>query len=520
MAGYWLFGVLLAVVGSWISNLGLNLQKLTHVHNAASLAAKNDEDEGDLSDTSGEGQVMPPPLHSRTVNIMSTAVPSSSSQSPYKGERTASYSAVSQALAPMNLDDDVNEPSSSVLSPTSLVTSRAGSASSTGAAPSASNVLASEVPVADGYPYYRQPLWVLGLSLVIIGSFLDFAALGFAAQTVVAPLGSMTLVSNVVFAQYFSGERVSRHDLYSTAGIIIGSCVSVAFASHKDEAFTFSELFGYYYRFKFAVYAFCLVSLLIVLRTAIDIVRTAVRNPGSEQATLVQSYTQVTPIKAERFLCAASSGIVGAQSVLFAKALAEMVREDVLTMVITGGSWFVIVSMALCIFLQIKWLNEGLKKFDALYMVPVFQAFWILFSVFAGLVVYDEADAITLHSSFWFTVGLGITISGVVALSHRDHRHRQSSAGMVDLESGRAGRSSSSTARASSTTNGSSQRKSRSLSLDGDFERVPLRVDMSRINEPPSPSFQPHDSSLDEPVSAISQAVCSPRLKRNHTALI
>lgn len=70
------------------------------------------------------------------------------------------------------------------------------------------NSKSDSIPSSNAY--YRKPIWVLGLSLVVFGSIADFIALGFAAQTIVAPLGSLTLVTNVVFAPYFAGEKLSR----------------------------------------------------------------------------------------------------------------------------------------------------------------------------------------------------------------------------------------------------------------------------------------------------------------------
>jgi len=118
-----LVGVFLAATGSVISNLGLNLQKLTHVQ--ISNSANN--------------------AHGESPSTTSSASPQPASSS---------------------------QPRS---------------------------------------PYFMHPTWALGLVLVIVGSVADFAALGFAAQTIVAPLGAFTLVSNVFFAPYFSGESVSRY---------------------------------------------------------------------------------------------------------------------------------------------------------------------------------------------------------------------------------------------------------------------------------------------------------------------
>ena len=70
--------------------------------------------------------------------------------------------------------------------------------------------------------YVFNPLWLLGFVLVVAGSIADFGALSFASQIIVAPLGSFTLVTNIFFAPYFSGEVLTRQDVISTATIVFG----------------------------------------------------------------------------------------------------------------------------------------------------------------------------------------------------------------------------------------------------------------------------------------------------------
>jgi len=123
--------------------------------------------------------------------------------------------------------------------------------------------------------------------------------------------------------------------------------------------------------------------------------------------------------KFHRFFYGAAAGAVGAQSVLFAKITSELVREGFLTMFARYETYIVLFMLGFTIFLQIKWLNQGLQRFDALYMVPVFQAFWIVFSVISGLVVYDEARDMTETSAFMFSIGVIVTVGGVWSLSQR-----------------------------------------------------------------------------------------------------
>jgi len=80
--------------------------------------------------------------------------------------------------------------------------------------------------------YHKRALWRVGLGLVIFGSIADLAALSFGPQSLIAPLGSLTLVSNIIFAPLLLHEYVTTKALIATGGIVIGSAVAVAFAPH------------------------------------------------------------------------------------------------------------------------------------------------------------------------------------------------------------------------------------------------------------------------------------------------
>ncbi len=59
------------------------------------------------------------------------------------------------------------------------------------------------------------------------------------------------------------------------------------------------------------------------------------------------------------------------------------------------------------------------NRFDALYIVPVFQSFWILISVLAGLIFFGEYAEMSELQSAMFPVGIALTIVGVYFLSQR-----------------------------------------------------------------------------------------------------
>jgi hypothetical protein len=86
--------------------------------------------------------------------------------------------------------------------------------------------------------FTRFKYWRIGLALVVLGSIADLTALSFAPQSLIAPLGSLTLVSNIIFAPVLLKERVSWvPDVVATVVIAIGSGVAVAFGEHSNRVY-------------------------------------------------------------------------------------------------------------------------------------------------------------------------------------------------------------------------------------------------------------------------------------------
>ena len=90
--------------------------------------------------------------------------------------------------------------------------------------------------------YFSQPRWVLGLILVIGGSLGDFAALGFAAQSLIVPVGGLTLVANSIFARFGLKEKMTRLDVSATGLIMVGIIIAAVFANKESASFSISEL--------------------------------------------------------------------------------------------------------------------------------------------------------------------------------------------------------------------------------------------------------------------------------------
>ncbi|DAZ96002.1 TPA: hypothetical protein N0F65_009303 [Lagenidium giganteum] len=265
-------------------------------------------------------------------------------------------------------------------------------------------------------PYVRQPLWVIGLLLVISGSGLDFLALGFLPQSLAIPVGGSTMVANVVFASLFLKEKFSRLDAMGTSLVMGGICVVAAFANKESDCYTVTELVHLYSEPLFIMYVVVMICSCLALYASTKYLEKVLRLHGSS-STVYKRFARLHPV-----CYPALSGVFGAQSVLFAKSVAELIKTTAHgeNQFVNFGTYAIAFSMFACIFLQIHWLAHGLQSFDAVFIVPVFQCFFISISIFGGGVYFNEFATMSSLALGMFFTGVAVTLSGVYLLSKRE----------------------------------------------------------------------------------------------------
>lgn len=261
-------------------------------------------------------------------------------------------------------------------------------------------------------------VWTIGFVLMLAGALSDFAALGFGAQSIVAPLGAWTLVANVILAGWINGEKLTMRDVGSTALIVAGCAISVATANHQDEIYTAQQLFDLYASPRFGIYMGTVVFVILCIYVAIRWMERVEAREGHSSPRWQRLQ------KLHRLGYPLMSGITGAQSVLFAKTVVELFTGQFVhhdgVLFARWESYPVILGMAATLTLQVYWMNRSLARYDALISVPVFQASWIVVGVVGGGVVYDEFGAFTPLSATLFPLGILGCTAGVILLSQRN----------------------------------------------------------------------------------------------------
>ena len=258
-----------------------------------------------------------------------------------------------------------------------------------------------------------------------MASICDFAALSLAAQSIVATLGSLSLVANALIAPVIVGEKITSREWKAIALIMTGDVFAVLFGQHASETYTLDGLMGLYMTTNFAVYAIFVSIAIIIIYMSISYIEGKYLAPPNEDGSIEFKYTyrpRSCIASYHRFSHAMLSGIIGAQSVLLGKSCAELVKTMIAgrgNLFAHFGTYVLLAAMFLSIFGQLSFLNFALERFDALIVIPVFQTFWTLISVIGGFVFYKEYLNLQAIQVIMFTVGLGCTIFGVHILAQR-----------------------------------------------------------------------------------------------------
>lgn len=260
--------------------------------------------------------------------------------------------------------------------------------------------------------------WVFGLMCFILGNILNFLSFGYAAQSLLASLGSVQFVTNVLFARVVLKEQISWRTLMGTMVLMSGVCLVVGFSCHGNPAVKYSltKLISLFYDPAYLVYLACLGIMLLlsmyVLRRRSDHVST----PENTD-------------KLEALAYAVVSASVGAHAVTFFKILSELMGiatsvtpDDHVTKQAILHSPFTYIIIVAAILTSVFWmqrLNEALRLYNALLIIPLFQVMWVSLSVIGGGIFFHEFQATCFHgeTAFMFILGLLVIFSGVFLLS-------------------------------------------------------------------------------------------------------
>ncbi|CAH8363631.1 unnamed protein product [Eruca vesicaria subsp. sativa] len=265
-------------------------------------------------------------------------------------------------------------------------------------------------------PIVHFQTWRVGILVFLLGNCFNFISFGYAAQSLLAALGSIQFVSNIAFAYVVLNKMVTVKVHVATAFIVLGNIFLVAFGNHQSPVFTPEELAEKYSNVTFLVYCGILIIIVAVNHFLYRKGEVLLSVPGQE----ISSYWKLLL----PFSYAVVSGAIGSCSVLFAKSLSNLLRLA-MSSSYQLHSWFTYSMLLLFLSTAGFWmtrLNEGLSLYDAILIVPMFQIAWTFFSICTGFIYFQEFQVFDALRTTMFILGMMCVFIGISLLAPDDTR--------------------------------------------------------------------------------------------------
>ena len=271
----------------------------------------------------------------------------------------------------------------------------------------------------------RLPMWTGGFAMFTLGTAMSFGAFKFAAQSLLSGLGSVQFLSQVFFSRFILHEKIEQYAYVGVALIISGCIFIVVFGAHGTKNYRPEELAALYGRSEYVCYLLGAGFLACVVSLAYSAMKQRImRDRGQGRFDIAKSTIRERQVLAVFF--SIKSALFGTQAVVLAKSLSMLLIQALhpnpaySNPLFSYQTYFILLGFIGAATFWVTRLNHGLRLFEAVYLIPMMQICWILFSTIAGGIYYEEFIGFGRKEYGAYAVGFICVLVGVALLCPRN----------------------------------------------------------------------------------------------------
>jgi len=243
-------------------------------------------------------------------------------------------------------------------------------------------------------------------------------AYAFAPASVVAPLGTVALISNVILAPIMLKERFRMQDLMGILIAIFGAIVVVINSKSDEVKLTPEAIWTAIKETQFIIYFIITVALAMFLMYLSDKI-------GHKTC----------------FVDLSLVAIFGGYTVLATKSLSSMLTMKFVAMFTYSITYLILIVLMGTAVLQIRFLNKALKQFDSTEVIPIQFVLFTISAIIGSAVLYNDFADMDFWKFTGFFIGCILTFTGVYFItSSRNESEGYSHSSPNNLSSGSVGR--------------------------------------------------------------------------------
>ncbi|CAA6660463.1 unnamed protein product [Spirodela intermedia] len=201
-----------------------------------------------------------------------------------------------------------------------------------------------------GYGYLLEPLWWVGMIIMILGEIANFVAYMFAPAVLVTPLGALSIIVSAILAHFILQEKLQRMGVLGCVLCIVGSTVIVLHAPEEKTPTSVEEIWNLATQPAFLLYTASAVAVSLVLMLHFS-----------------PRYGQ-TNIMIYLGICS----VIGSLTVMSIKAVGIAIKLTVEGVNQVGylQTWVFFMVAITCIVIQLNYLNMALDTFNTALFLP------------------------------------------------------------------------------------------------------------------------------------------------------
>ncbi|KAF8822246.1 hypothetical protein IE077_000709 [Cardiosporidium cionae] len=254
--------------------------------------------------------------------------------------------------------------------------------------------------------YFSDWIFVTGMILTtVVDATSTVVALGFAPSSVVTPFAVVHIFLSIVIAKFWLREFMGKWE-YAGSGLLLGGVALIIVFTGKATTLRTIDDFAASIGDTMAIIYFITVGIAVILCVILS-------------SNIAARTIPRCGFMLQRFCTAAASGLLGGNTNISAKAFTVVVSTFFNAKINSYTDWrsyFIILLTGVLAILQVVYLNIGLRKYQAVYVIPITNSFLVTTGIVGGMMLLKEIPNNT--SSLLLTLlGLLIILAGILILS-------------------------------------------------------------------------------------------------------
>ena len=263
-----------------------------------------------------------------------------------------------------------------------------------------------------GQQNQRGYVTIFGLAMSAVAGVADVSSFSFAPQSLLAPLGAITLVCNLLLAPLIDAkEKLTKIDVLATFVISIGvvGCVSASLGNNENNSTApfrnLKDLGDKVTRPVALQFIGVVQALLCVLFISMLRLEKTLRSDGSSSPGFRGA---IYPI---------ISGLLACLTVTSAKFAGEVTKLNDAT---TSATWLLVVGWGMVVggaIMNTFMMNRGFSKgISSLFAVPLMSGCAVVFNTLSGAFFWGESLTFTSYQWKAIPISVGIVLLGISIL--------------------------------------------------------------------------------------------------------